>query len=537
MKKTALKLHKLSLNKFKKFFKKKRLEIVLYTFVITFLVFISFVYFNHLASNKFTDEFNSFSRAYFMLKGKTLYSNIFSHHQPLMPYLSYFIQKLLNPDSLYELIAYHRVFIIFIAFISNIILLVRFRKFSILFILLFELSKYYFFGNLFLGEVIVAYCFGYLVLLSFFKFRKYKIYKWDYIYAGILFLLIAFTREPYLPAAILVLLYIFYGKDFLKFKVISILVISFFSILILFTLPLKDYIYSIFSINFNSYIGEEFNRRNTEGLGLLKIFIYPLLVFVIGKISIARLFLVTFSAAFLIQALILRKYFYKIVIFYLIVLGFLSVRFVIPGDTFNLAFHLLPWIATITAIISFFMVELFSQNKKLASVMCLALVSVMGISIFNYNSFVLNSFSLNKLQEFHNNYGNQYIVGEAIRILSNSDDKLFVDYWETLVYWQSGLNSPYEYSMFWPVMQTSERYTLKRREMFEINSPDFYYYSCAKNERNSPLLLLKDIDKYLQIKTLEGKGSCIYVSKEKFKEIDDEKWNTIKQLGYQKINH
>ena len=56
----------------------------------------------------FDDCFN-FGAGYFLLQGKHLYSQIFFNHQPFMAYISAVIQYVSHPQTLFELVKYHRI--------------------------------------------------------------------------------------------------------------------------------------------------------------------------------------------------------------------------------------------------------------------------------------------------------------------------------------------------------------------------------------------------------------------------------------------
>src|SRR3989344_3439524 len=155
----------------------ERKDFLIYSGILLFLLIISVIYFQFSGSGRFTDEFNSFVRANFMIKGRQIYSEIFSHHQPIMVYISHVLQKILHPNSLFQLVVVHRLFVIVFALLASLILIARFRKPAVLFVFLFELSKYYLFGNLFLGETLIAYAFAYLVGLVLLKFNKEKLYS------------------------------------------------------------------------------------------------------------------------------------------------------------------------------------------------------------------------------------------------------------------------------------------------------------------------------------------------------------------------
>src|SRR5579871_1635124 len=103
------------------------------------------------------DDCNNFMGGYFLLHGKRLFSEIFFNHAPGMAYISYLIQSLFHPRNLYELILRHRQFVILFGFFGNLFLLLRFGWKASGFIILYELSKFYLFGDRFLAEAIIVY--------------------------------------------------------------------------------------------------------------------------------------------------------------------------------------------------------------------------------------------------------------------------------------------------------------------------------------------------------------------------------------------
>src|SRR5258706_10849313 len=120
--------------------------------LVCFLVIINKLYYDRVGSFSFGDEYNNFIAGYFMIKGRALFSQIFFNHQVLMAYISFAIQKVFHPTTLYKLVLYHRLFVIFFSFVFDILLVMRFRLRALICILFYEIIKYYLFGNLFLAE-------------------------------------------------------------------------------------------------------------------------------------------------------------------------------------------------------------------------------------------------------------------------------------------------------------------------------------------------------------------------------------------------
>ncbi len=508
---------------------------IIIAFGVASLIITSFIYFQRTTSFHFTDEFNSFTRAYFMLKGKALYSQIFSHHQPMMVYLSVLVQKIMQPTTLYELIVYHRLFVIFFSFLMGIFLLLRFRTVALIFILLFETTKYYLFGNLFLAEAFVVYPLFYFLGLSWEKISGKQIIGFDYLIAGVALWMILLTRLPYAPAGLLLFAYLFLDKKNYKEKILSIGIAISLSLL---TIPIesfREYFFAIFTLNTDHYIGNEMSKRGSEGIGILKIFFYPLLTLFYGDWTILRTAVVTLSSFFIAFSVysMAKLHEYKKPLFASIILGTLAIRYTVPGKEFYEAFYMLPWYAVLISILAFFLSDFYRKGQLPILKISLPILTIIWIGIlFHPHSYLLER--PNKTELFHQNYGQYYIAGEVIKTLAQPDSTLFVDYWDTLVYWQSGLDSAYHYSMFWPVMENIPRYAQKRTEMFEKYPPDFYYTYCSNKQEKSPYLNPGQTSLYQQLRNSEGRLTCIYIKKNIYSQISEEQWESIKGLGYQK---
>src|SRR5438874_979090 len=114
--------------------------------LICLLLFIGKLYYDRVGTFSFGDEYNNFVAGYFMLKGRILFSQIFFNHQILMAYVSFAIQKIFHPHTLYKLVLYHRLFVIFFSLIFDALLLLRFKYKALGVVVFYEIVKYYLFG-------------------------------------------------------------------------------------------------------------------------------------------------------------------------------------------------------------------------------------------------------------------------------------------------------------------------------------------------------------------------------------------------------
>jgi len=290
---------------------RKRLFQKQFFLIIPLSVFLLCVYklqYDHIGSFSFGDEYNSFVMGYFMQKGRILYSQIFTNHQVLIAYMSYAIQKIFHPQTLYKLVFYHRVFVILFSFFFDIILFLRFRLRIIGVILFFEFLKYYFFGNLFLAESFIVYPILYLFFLSWSKIKKETISQKDIIISGICAWFIIFLREPFIPLALILFGMILMGKTMKKIKIISFSIFFGLSIVTLLSLPLKDFYDEVIRFNFLTGIPVQTQTGNS---GILEIFFYPLFLFFNGKWNFFRYTILALDSIFLmlfIMEIVQKKY-------------------------------------------------------------------------------------------------------------------------------------------------------------------------------------------------------------------------------------
>lgn len=120
------------------------------------------------------DECINYTAGYFILLGKSLYSQIFFNHQPMLAFISALIQRVAAPQDLYHLVLYHRLFVLLYSLGMSVFLLWRFRLRAALFLLLYEATKYYLYGYQFIGEAFIVYPLVYLAVLLWESYEQKK---------------------------------------------------------------------------------------------------------------------------------------------------------------------------------------------------------------------------------------------------------------------------------------------------------------------------------------------------------------------------
>lgn len=482
----------------------------------------------------FDDCFN-FMGGYFISKGKTLYSEIFFDHQPLMAYISYLIQSITHPESIYELVLRHRQIVFLFGFLFNALLIFRFGIAGFGFILFYEFGKYYLFGDRFLAEGLIVYPIVYIAGLVWQKYAGRKIFKFEYLMTALFAWFVIFMREPYVPLAILLYGLILLGS-INKAKIISLLLFLILTIFLFTLFPFKDYFFNVVTVNQQTILAGANAGKNLLGTGSLQSFFYPVYLLYGGEWSHFRyvavgLVIVYFASIF--QFLHITKK-YKLILVMFLVMGLSNLRSVTPaGKVFYEAFHMLSWYAVFLMTTFLLVKEIYYYKRIAAYFLGGFLLFLFGFLVTHPSSYVREENSQFLTHESYlTNYGRYLQAGEVIRTLSNEQDTLFVDGYDELIYFQAKRVSPYKYTWYTSVMPLVPQYSRARAEMFLKSPPDFYYGSCPNDKNATRQMPQKARADYIQLHSF-GKPTCIYVRKDKIKEIPEDRWKKAKEWLYE----
>ena len=470
------------------------------------------------------DDCANFMAGYFLLNGKKLFSEIFFNHQPLMAYLSELIQYISKPINIYELVLRHRQFLLFFSFILNFLLIFRFTWRAILFILLYEFSKFYLFGDRFLAEAFIVYPVIYLFGVAWDKLNQKKISSVDYILCGIFTWMIIFSREPFLLYALFIYLVVLWKQTDLKNKAISVFCFLLLTTLLFTNFSFSEYLFNVVTVNQQTILKGEIQNNNLFNVGIIRIFFYPVFILFNGVWTFFRYYLIGLTIIFLgiITSLIKEKKQYRKIIFILFSLGLLNLRYTLPGTSFYGAFHQLVWyglyIFTLTTMLSTLI-----HNKKKLLICVISIFCLFAYLIFSPNSFINENVSTH--DQYVINYNTELQVGEIVRVLSEPTDTLFLDGYDDFIYWQAKRFSTYKYSWYTSFMPGFSKYREARIEMFKAGLPDFYYGKTLPSELENKYQV------FYQINDPPQKTS-LYVSLDKKKKISVEKFKRAKEMFY-----
>ncbi|MDO8659097.1 MAG: hypothetical protein Q7K54_00680 [Candidatus Parcubacteria bacterium] len=478
----------------------------------------------------FDDCFNIVA-GYFITNGKRLYSEIFFNHQPLMAYFSSFIQNVFHPINIYDLVLTHRQSIMAFGLVMNIAIILRFGLPMFGFVFLYEFSKFYVFGDRFLAEGVIVYPLVYMTGIVWQKYTNKRLYWHDFLLSSLFAWFVIFMREPYIIVTFVLYFLIFIGKPFSSSKKIAsgllvLLIVAFLS-----TMPLSEYFFNVVTVSSQTFFSEV-GGSNLLGLGVINIFIYPILILFGGEWNIFRYFLVGLDLVTLTSFIFLfrAKEKRRALLILLLILGLANVRMVPPGKIFYSAFHMIVWYGLFISSLIFLLNDLFLYKKKIAVLLSISLVMLFAYVVDSSKSFIREK--IDPHYEFITNYGKELQVGEVVRLLSKPTDTLYLDWGDDLIYWQAKRLSPYKYSWYTSGMPGFSRYRQARLEMFAISPPDFYFRFCTKEIMADYFLPKAYENDYQNIYSL-GEPTCLYVKKSKIADIQEEKWQKAKEFLYE----
>lgn len=498
-----------------------------------FAVFLFKSYLLHFASFGCFDECFNYLGGYFILEGRTLYSEIFFNHQMLMAYLSALIQKTLTPESIYYLVLQHRMFVFFFGIAANVLIMWRFGLPGILFAFLFEATKFYLMGSLFLAESLLVYPLVYLLGLAWQKLNGGKLSTFDYVISACMAWFVVFIREPMVLVALFLFLLINAGKRLQRPNFLSIGLFFALSLITLLFTSLPDYISQVVILNSKTIFLSEVSSYGNGFLAIAKIFFYPIVILFDGQWTFFREILIGIDVIFLISLFVFliksKKKWPAILL--LIVLGLANLRVVPPGMMFYGAFHMLPWYGLF--IMSSFLlaqkVYVNKHTKKLGFGLFLFIIAIFIYTVLPSKS--IHYEFLERNESFELSFDRYYIYGQAISYLAAPGDRLYLESWDELIYWQAKLPPAYKYALYRNVDRVLPAFSQERANMF-ANSPPEFYYSFHENGLH-PLGFLPDflVGDYVELLHADG-PSGLYIKKTKLAAITKEQWEKAHVLKF-----
>lgn len=484
---------------------------------------INYFYLNQIFAIHFVDEEDNLVLGHFLLNGQKLYSDLFSHHQPLAYILSAGCQLLTAPENIFMLIKRHREFMIAWSVLWSTVLIWRFRERTIIPLIIYETSKFFLLGSLFLSESLAVYPILFLIL---FLLEEKKPKTLEFIIAGFSMGFSALMLAPAWPLlAAYFFLLIWIKKINLK-QIIYLILAGLTPIFI--ALPfidLQHYFRNVFYINFKYYIpqsGEE--KLPMSGI---KAFLSPITAVItptplesFGTIlkAVAVFFVLT-------VAILVKTKKFKSLILIITILTLSNIRYYSPGLQYYAGFHLLIWYA-LFIFFSFYFVWDFTKklnNTKLKTALVILVIAATVISIFASKQLFKKR---GMDHDYYVNYSRQQAFGQAIRIMHDENDTLFVIPDDWLLYFQGDIKNNNRMVNFYGWMSLVWELNDPVVEKFKTDPPEFFYCDCDEKTVEAYSL------DYTQM-IRDGAKTHLWVLNSKYNSLTDTQKDQLRYFNFQ----
>lgn len=482
----------------------------------------------------FVDEDEHFVVGSFMIQGYHLYSNLSANHQPLTYLSSALAQWIFQPKTLFTLFKTGRETIFIWGLLGGAWLTLQYGFIALPFILFYECTKYFLFGNLFLSESLVIYPLVYLLGECYkITFYSYSPKNWQVIGFALATFFISFNLLPMLPVLLLLgLIYLIKIKQ-KKLLILSLIIPT---VLLFFLISPLDYFRETvyynwkYTLPYLSPIGNKYY--------LLKLLIFPLLSFFASKNSILNQWIILFTIIFIINLLIYLinnrvRYLIGYLLFYLLIV-LTNNRNLVPGEMFYSGFHLLPWYA---AFIFFNLLNIkliFKKNIKFKFLPVLILVT--GSLYLMISSHMPYFESVNKLNEHNTNFLPYYLIEQGLKTLVKEGDRLMVLPDETIVYWNSGVKPATNQLIYHNWEYEIPLLRMEMNKVLATDSPEFIYANFDRIGTAGYLSLIIPLLKtqYWQV-NVNGAAQNLHIKRTKIKTISEEQWKEWEKLSFDRI--
>lgn len=486
---------------------------------------------NYAQTDRFVDENDHMIGGYFLLNGKKLYKDISVVHQPLNYYFSSVGQKIFKVNSLFSFINRQRLMILLYSLSWNLLFLVFFGPAAIIFTLIFEISKFWFLGNLLLGESLAVYplifLFGMVIKKLFLKteLKPLELSAFSVATFTSVFLLLQLWPTIFL----LNLSLLFSYRKNLKNILYLLLPFLGLTIILFMFVPLKYYIQEVFVYNFRYYLPY---MSKVSGLsGYLKMIFLPLTAF--HK---------NFNSMELIIILFTFVYGYLSYFFWkkksLLPFMFLLACIISANNRGNIInyndFHLLPWLGLFIFFPIMILPLLFKKKVKIMPIIKIGVIGVISFVIVYVNFFAKTPFTdkKNVMSENDINFHDINKYGMAIKAIRRPGDRLIAIPSDNLIHWVSGTDLATRQIEYYGWQYSIKEDKDRLIDVFKNHPVEFIVNGDASN--SLPPFVKSYVDeKYVQISE-QHKPSRLFVLKSILPRVSDGEWKDFEYLLFEK---
>lgn len=462
----------------------------------------------------FVDEQDNFVVANNILEGNKVYTNIFSHHQPLTYVLSGLVQNVLEPNTIQSLVKQHRMTVTIWSTVWMFFLTWRFGWGMAGAVMLLELIKRVYLGNMFLAESLVVWPMVYLTA-GFLK--NEKLIKGEAFFIGILLAGVALSLAPMWPlVGVIGLGWITRWRDKTN-KIVAMLIGgSLLTVAIFYFIDIGGYVRDAILINQKFYISVA--GGDNLAVSFLKAIMTPFMYLTNG-INLAEVLVVKILLLFLLGELIylLIKRKFGLVAWIWIILALANLRNFELEKLYYDGFHLLIWIGLATTIPFLFL-------KKRGWVLSWGLLIVL---MSQNRNLILKA--PNYSEDFEIYYSRIFNMSEAIRLTKNNDDKLLAMPDEVLGYWQAEILPEGRFIFFYKWMSNVTE--LKKEQLANFEARPEYLIIKGREK----LDIGKYLEEYQNFRYRRGENSEFYIRSDVYKSFDQKKIDKLNYYGLEEI--
>ncbi|MBL7159437.1 hypothetical protein ISS85_03105 [Candidatus Microgenomates bacterium] len=507
------------------------------------ILFFLFLYFSfrtlqsHIFSIHFVDEDENMIAGHYMAQGKKLYSEIFSHKQPMPAVFSALINKTLKPNSLFLFIKRHREAVFFYSVFWYLVFLIEFGWSGLVFSIAIEISKRFLLGDLFLAESLVifplVYVLGCLWRLNWKKYDLSGLRKLLFLFSLIL---IPFQLFILIPFTAILVFYLFLRERFKKRLFISFFVI--FMIFFLVFLPFVsyfDYFFNTKAAIMTHYLKDTINKGLFEQFSLA--FLRPFVIAISFPKTEFGLFVWFLSIIYLLSFIYLffKKRKKRVFLFFtFLLLGFANLRPEQIEATFYGGFHGLPWFSLIILLMTIQIREIISLwNKEKKTFFSFIVVSLAFLTLIYSGNFLIKDYfrKVDRERDFWVNFSQFLGIGRVIKTLSNNGDKLMTIPVEQILYFSSGLTPQNRFLYTYEWIFSNEKLKNELKMDLEKNPPNFVYYDYASVGNEARILFDLTLKNYVQLKNNDTTSNLL-VKSDRLDNLEDWQIKGIKTFGF-----
>jgi hypothetical protein len=486
---------------------------------------------NYAQTDRFVDENDHMIGGYFLLNGKKLYQDISVVHQPLVYYYSSLGQKIFKVNSIFSFINRQRLMILVYSLFWNLLFFIVFGPVAFLFTFIFEITKFWFLGNLLLAESLAIYPLVFLFCLVVKKIllkTELKLYE-----------LLMFSTATFITTFLLLQLWptIFllnlamlfsYRKEIKKNFY---LLIPFFglTVILFIFVPFKYYIQEVFIYNFRYYL-PYMDKISTLG-GYIKMVFLPLTSF--HK---------NFNSMELIIILFIFIYGYFFYFFWkkknFLAFIFLIFCLISVNNRGNIIqyhdFHLLPWLGVYLFFPIILLPLLFKKQMKVKPLTLIFITGIVLLTIIFVNFFAQTPFMVKKnvLTENDINFHDINKYGLAIKAIRKPGDRLIAIPSDNLIHWVSGTDLATRQIEYYGWQYSIKEDKNRLINVFKNHPAEFVVNGDSFN--SLPPFIKSYLDeKYVQIKE-QNKPSRLFILKAILSRVTQNQWKDFQYLLFEK---